>query len=313
MKKWMRFVLLSLGFLIFVGALVLLNNQLKNLSYIDIVNALKSMPKFRIVLAMFLTLSYYFILGGYDIIAFKYVGSNVLLKPKDILFTCFISNVLANNTGYSMLFGGSIRYRLYSVYKISMTNVTKVLFFSSATIWLGLFVLGGLIFTFAPVSIDGVFKLNFSTRIGGIIFILLLVLYIFLSIFHSRPIKILKWTIKFPNVKIVFAQILLATSDWFIASLTLYILMPGGYVSYFALLKVFLITQFAVIVSQVPGGMGVLETSITLLLPNSANNPSVIGALLAYRIIFYFFPLLIALILLCYFEIMLFTKKLIIR
>ncbi|MDR1418262.1 MAG: phosphatidylglycerol lysyltransferase domain-containing protein [Endomicrobium sp.] len=309
MKNWIKFFLLPIGFLIFVGALILLHNQLKNLSYIDIINALKAIPFLKIFLTMLFTLSYYIILGGYDIVAFKYINSKVYLKPKDILFTCFISNVLANNTGYSMLFGGSIRYRLYSLYNISMVDVTKVLIFSSATIWLGLLAVGGFVFTFAPVSLEGILNINLSTKTIGLFSILILFIYVFLSTLHSHPIKIFKWSITFPNIKIVLWQILLAILDWLVASLTLYILMPNGFVSYFVLLKVFLVTQFAVIISQVPGGIGIFETSITLLIPESTSNPVVIGALLAYRAIFYFFPLLIALVLLGSFELRIFTKK----
>ncbi|MDR3256370.1 MAG: phosphatidylglycerol lysyltransferase domain-containing protein [Endomicrobium sp.] len=309
MKKWIKFILVPLGFFVFVGALALLHNQLKNLNYVDIINALKAIPSFKIIIALFLALSYYLILGGYDILAFKYIGAKVPLKPKDVLFTCFISNVLGSNTGYSMLFGGSIRYRLYSMYNVSMVNVTKVLLFSSATIWLGLLTIGGLIFTFAPVSLEGIVDFNFSTRIIGLFFIVILILYILLSTLHSRPIKVFNWTITFPDIKIVSSQILLATCDWLIASLTLYVLLPSGEIPYFVLLKVFLVSQLLGIISQVPGGMGVFEASIALLLPNSASNSGVIGGLLAYRVVFYFFPLLIALILLGSFEIMIFTKR----
>jgi phosphatidylglycerol lysyltransferase len=309
MKKLIKIVLVLLGFFIFIGTLVLLHNQLKNISYVDVVNALMAIPAARIAIALCLALSYYLVLCGYDIIAFKFIDVKVPIKPKDIIFTCFISNVLANNTGYSMLFGGSIRYRLYSLYNVSMIDVTKVLLFSSATIWLGLLAVGGIIFTFAPVSLENIFNLSISTRIIGLISVVILVLYVLLSTLHSNSCKIFKWTISFPNIKIVMAQVLLATSDWLIASLTLFVLMPEGYISYFVLLKIFLVSQFLVIISQVPGGMGVLETSITLLMPNSANNPGVISALLAYRAVFYFFPLLIALIMLGAFEIMVFAKK----
>ncbi|MDR2351183.1 MAG: phosphatidylglycerol lysyltransferase domain-containing protein, partial [Endomicrobium sp.] len=309
MKKWIKIVLVPLGFFIFMGALVLLHNQLKNLSYADVINALKAIPTAKIAIALCLASLYYLVSGSYDIVAFKFIDTKVPIKPKDIIFTCFISNVLANNIGYSMLFGGSIRYRLYSLYNVSMIDVTKVLLFSSATIWLGLLAVGGIVFTFAPVSLGSIFNLNISTRIIGLISIAILILYVLLSIIHSNPRKIFKWTISFPNIKIVTAQVLLATSDWLIASLILFVLMPEGYISYFALIKIFLVSQFLVIISQVPGGMGVLETSITLLMPNSANNHGVISALLAYRAVFYFFPLLIALVMLGAFEFMVFTKK----
>jgi phosphatidylglycerol lysyltransferase len=315
-KKWIKFILLPLGFLVFIWALVLLHNQLKNLSYTEIINSLKAIPLFRIVLASGIALLYYLILGGYDIVAFKYIGSNVSLKPKDILFTCFVSNVLANNTGYSMLFGGSIRYRLYSTYNVSMVNVTKVLLFSSATMWLGLLAVGGFVFTFSPGIAGDISSINnivggfiftfflklFPTRTMGIVSIVALLSYVFLSILRSRPVKVFKWTLTFPNIKIVAAQILIAMCDWLVASLTFYVLMPVGYISYFDLLKVFLIAQFTVIASQVPGGIGVFEGCIAYLLPNSASDSTVVGAVLTYRAIFYLFPLLIALVLLGSFE-----------
>ncbi|MBQ3834079.1 MAG: lysylphosphatidylglycerol synthetase family protein, partial [Elusimicrobia bacterium] len=221
------------------------------------------------------------------------------LKFKNVVFTCFISNALGNNTGYSMLFGGSIRYRLYSLYNVSMLNVTKVLFFSSATIWLGLLIIGGIVFTFFPVTLsEGKFFFQSSQPLG-FLFLFIVTLYTLLNIFKSKPIKIFnKWTITFPGIKITLWQMLLATADWIIASCTLYVLLPQGEIPYITLLQIFLIAQMLGILSQVPGGMGVFETAIVMMLPEATESSYVMGALLAYRAIFYFFPLSIALTLL---------------
>ena len=306
MKKYLKFILVPLGFLIFIGALALLNNQMQGLSYEDIVKALHAIPEYRIALALIFALSYYLLLGGYDIVAFKYINAKAPIKPKEIFFACFISNVLGNNTGYSMLFGGSIRYRLYSMYNVSMLDITKVLFFSAATIWLGLLAIGGLVFVSSPIEIPG---MPISMGIVGYLFITVLLAYIALSVFNSKPRKIFNRTITFPNIKIVTAQILLATADWIVASLTLYMLMPSGEIPYFILLKVFLVAQLLGIISQVPGGMGVFEASIALLLPRAMENPAIIGGLLCYRAIFYFFPLVIALIMFGATEILRSVKK----
>ncbi|MDR2426891.1 MAG: phosphatidylglycerol lysyltransferase domain-containing protein [Endomicrobium sp.] len=309
MKKWIKFIIVPIGLIIFISALALFHNELKNLSYTDIINSLKAIPSTRVFVALCLALTYYLLLGGYDIVAFKYIDAKVPLKPKDILFTCFVSNVLGNNTGYSMLFGGSIRYRLYSFHNVSIVDVTKVLFFSSATIWLGLLAIGGLVFTFTPVSLAGITKFTFSTRPVGILFLIILSAYVLFSVFQSKPIKFFKWKISFPNIKIVIAQIILATGDWVVASLTLYMLMPAGEFPYFILIKVFLISQLLGIISQVPGGMGVFETAIVFLLPQAAENPAVMGGLLAYRAVFYFFPLSITLFMLASYEIVRMSKK----
>lgn len=309
MKKWIKYIIAPIGLIIFIAALALLHNELKNLSYTDIINTLKAIPSKRVFAALCLALTYYLLLGGYDIVAFKYIQAKTPLKPKDIFFTCFVSNVLGNNTGYSMLFGGSIRYRLYSFHNVSMVDVTKVLFFSSATIWLGLLAIGGIFFTFTPVSLEGITRFNFSTRPIGIVFLAVLSAYVLFSVFRSKPIKFFKWRISFPNIKIVMAQIILATGDWIVASLTLYMLMPSGEIPYFILIKVFLVSQLLGIISQVPGGMGVFETAIVFLLPQAAENPAVMGGLLAYRAVFYFFPLAIALSMLAAFEIARMSKK----
>ncbi|MDR0822948.1 MAG: phosphatidylglycerol lysyltransferase domain-containing protein [Endomicrobium sp.] len=309
MKKLWKIILIFAGLAIFLAALYLLSNQLKTINPQDIKSALQSIPPHKIAIAMALAFLYYMLLGGYDIIAFKHINNQVPIKPKEIFFTCFLSNAIGNNTGYSMLFGGSLRYRLYSIYKVSIVDVTKVLFFSSATIWLGLFAAGGFIFVIDPVSLAEVTKYNITTRSIGFVFLAILGAYAVLSALNLKSIKICKRSVSFPSIKIVAAQILLATADWITASLTLFVLMPFGEIPYFVLLKVFLVAQLLGIISQVPGGMGVFETAIAMLLPNAAASPAVIGGLLAYRVIFYFFPLSIALLTLGFYEIVRLVRK----
>ena len=297
MKKILKILIAPLGIIIFIVAIVLLSNEMKSYSYQQILDALKAIPSLKIVFALVLALSYYLILGGYDVVAFKYI--NVPLNFKNVVFTCFISNALGNNTGYSMLFGGSIRYRLYSLYNVSMLNVTKVLFFSSATIWFGLLIIGGIIFTFYPVEFNDSRFFFHSSLPLGVVFLTIVTLYTLFSLFKSKPIEIFnKWFIAFPNIKITLWQMLLATADWVIASCTLFILLPEGEISYITLLQIFLVAQMLGILSQVPGGMGVFETAIVMMLPQATESSYVMGALLAYRAIFYFFPLGLALLLL---------------
>jgi phosphatidylglycerol lysyltransferase len=296
MKKLIKILIAPLGIIIFIVAITLLSHEMKNYSYQQIINTIKAIPSFKIIIALTSALAYYIILGGYDVIAFKFI--QVPLKFKNVLFACFISNAIGNNTGYSMLFGGSIRYRLYSLYNVSMLNITKVLFFSAATIWFGLLILGGLVFTLSPVEFSSHKFFFESSRPLGLLFLTIIITYSLFSIFKSKPLKFFKWTITFPSIKITLWQMLLATADWVLASCTLYVLLPPDTISYVILLQIFLVAQMLGILSQVPGGMGVFETAIVMMLPSQTASATVLGALLAYRAIFYFFPLGIALILL---------------
>ena len=61
------------------------------------------------------------------------------------------------------------------------------------------------------------------------------------------------------------------------------------------------------LVSHVPGGLGVFETTIILLLPPEAKGTGVIGALLVYRAVYYLIPLILASVSITGFE--LYTRR----
>lgn len=61
--------------------------------------------------------------------------------------------------------------------------------------------------------------------------------------------------------------------------------------------------MIAGIVSNVPGGLGVFETVILLLLPSEVTAPAALGSLIAYRGIYYILPLIVAVALLGLYEI----------
>jgi len=72
--------------------------------------------------------------------------------------------------------------------------------------------------------------------------------------------------------------------------------------SYAGFFNILLLAQRVGIVSNVPGGLGVFETVMLVLIspPVAAND--LFGALLAYRGVYYFLPLIIALLLLGRYE-----------
>jgi len=76
------------------------------------------------------------------------------------------------------------------------------------------------------------------------------------------------------------------------------LLPPAKGLSFASYLGVFLLAQTAGLISQVPGGLGVFETMILLLLSHTLPASLIFGALLAYRGIYYILPLLLAVILL---------------
>lgn len=92
-------------------------------------------------------------------------------------------------------------------------------------------------------------------------------------------------------------QVALAAGDLFLASSVLYVLLPPDVALTLPHLQaVYLTALLAGLVSHVPGGLGVFESIVLLLLTPPVSAPTMLGALLAYRGIFHLLPLVIAML-----------------
>jgi len=207
-----------------------------------------------------------------------------------------MSYAFSNNLGFSVLTGGSVRYRLYGAWGVLALDIARIILFCSFTFMLGLFAFGSLVFLLFPLSIPGGLHLPFvTTRPLGVIFTCVVAAYAGIVLFRRAPFRL--WALEFPvpRLRIAGAQVLIASLDWALAGSTLYVLLPHG--AGFALphfLAVFILAQVAGIVSQVPGGLGVFETVVVLLLSPVLKAPDVVAALLAFRAIYYLAPLSVA-------------------
>jgi phosphatidylglycerol lysyltransferase len=94
-----------------------------------------------------------------------------------------------------------------------------------------------------------------------------------------------------PGPALAMAQVGTSAVDWALAGAVLYALLPYAPGLSFALfLGVFLMAQAIGILSYVPGGIGVFDTVIILLLRPYVAPADVLSALVAYRGIYYFLP-----------------------
>ncbi len=269
-------------------------HELKEYNYQDIFKSIVVISKSRLSLAIWLTVLGYLIMIPYDILGFSYIQQS--LSWNKIAFTNFISCVFSNTIGFALLTGSAIRYRFYSIWGISPIAITQIIAFANFTFWLGMFAVAGLVFLLKPLSIPPQLHLFFTTvRPLGVIFLLLITIYLLASILIKQPLRIFRQTFRFPNVKISLAQIGISSLDWILAAAVLYALLPvNTSLSYLDFLGIYLLAMFAGVISNVPGGLGVFETVILLFLSQKVAAPSILGSMLAYRGIYYFLPLLVA-------------------
>lgn len=290
-KKLLRNIGPWFGLLLFTAALWILHKELKTYRYQDLLHGLATLPTHRLYVGLGLTLLNYVLMSGYDILALRFIQYQ--LPYRKIAFTSFIGYAFGNNFGLSMLAGGSVRYRLYSAWGLSAQEITKVVAFCSLTLWLGFLTLGGIVFLFEPIAIPEVLRLPFnSARPVGVLFLVLVGGYFLWSVTRKGPLRLREWEVSVPKTNLLVAQVVLASLDWMLAGSILYALLPSSpRLSFFGFLGIYLLAEVSGLLSQIPGGLGVFETVVLILLSPVLPSSAVLGSLIVYRGVYYLLPL----------------------
>ena len=279
---------------ILVLALGLLFFELRKYRYRDILAQLGSYPLSVLLLVVGVTAASYLLLTLYDTLAFRFVRER-LSYPK-IALTSFLSYVFSYNIGLSIFGSSAVRFRFYGAWGLSPAKTARVIGFCYFTYWVGLAFMGGLVLLIRPLSVpEGIpFPARDLAVIGAALLGSVLV-YLAITLFRSgKPLRLRSLEIALPSFPLALAQILIASADWLLAGFVLYLLLPQGAVSFFSFLAVFISAQLLAAVSHVPGGIGVIETVMLFGLAESVPGHVLIGALLAYRGVYYLLPLALA-------------------
>lgn len=289
-----------------VAALWLLQRELKHHTLQDFIDSIRKIPIGYLIVAVLLTVLNYAILVCYDWLGIWYIRHP--MKFGRVALASFLGYAVGNNFG--LLFGGStIRYRLYSSWGLSTSDIVRLLFILAITFWIGLFALSGIVFLVNPMPIPEALSnlklgpINITlpfetTRPVGWVLTFAASMYLLFCLLRRKPLKFKNVDCSPPPVGLALMQYLVASIDLIVAAGVLYALLCSVIpdLEFFHFVTIFLLAQVAVFVTQVPGGIGVLELSIIALL--GEDEAVVFGALLAYRMIFYLTPMLIGLLLL---------------
>jgi uncharacterized protein (TIRG00374 family) len=99
------------------------------------------------------------------------------------------------------------------------------------------------------------------------------------------------------------AQIGLAATDLLLATSVIYVLLPASVeIAFPYMLGVYLMALLAGLISHVPGGLGVFDGIVLMMLTPTVPASTVAAALLAYRVIFHLLPLGLAVFSFCTYE-----------
>jgi glycosyltransferase 2 family protein len=293
-----------------------------NLTPAEVLRCLRQIPTSHVLLALGVTvLNYGVILVCYDYLAFRF--ANVPITLVRVAFAAVTGYAFSYNFGATFA-GLPLRYRLYSSWGIPLAKIVQLLIILALTFWFGVFFIAGLLFIFAPLTIPPdqlaiiqntllnqqhvpqevvtwFTRLFFDSRPFGCLLLSFTSLYVGASLLHRGTLKIFRWTLPVPPFRLTVYQVGIAAADMLVAASVLFLLFPPVVGGYLTVLEVYLVAFSLIVLSHVPGGWGVLEAvMITLLsslklVPDPAENiPRVFAAIIAFRVIYYMLPLLIA-------------------
>lgn len=293
-KRMLRIILPIISACLFAIAFWILYHELKNYHYREIVHYYHELSLYRLLLAIFSSILSYLMLIGYDFLGMWYIRHP--LGYGKIAFASYIGYAFSNSIGFSFISGGVIRYRFYSAWGLSAAEIAKVVAFCIFSSFLGFFTLAGISFLVKPETIPSYLRLPvYSVRPVGVFFIVLIAIYFSMIFFFKKPLSIKGRQLRLPSKKLFPAQILVSTLDWVFAAFTLYFLLPPNVkISLPGFISIFMTGQFAGLVSHVPGGLGIFEVVMLLLLPPVLTRSQIIGSLVSFRVVYYFIPLAIA-------------------
>lgn len=291
-KKKNRIIpFLTFGF--FCLILYLLYQSLSEINYHEVKMAISKISFTGLLPGFSLVILNYLILASFDYLGLRY------LKVKNVsafkiywsAFTCYTFTL---NLG-AFVGGLGLRYRIYSGWDISISDITKLIMFSTLGNWLGHIFLLSMLLGIYPEKVNILTSLPFPaiyaiTALGTLAIILYFVLC-----FRRTQVSFKSEKFTFPPVRLALLQLILSIAQWSLLAAIIVSLMAhlGATIEFMQIIFTYLLTGLAGVLTHIPAGLGVHEAvflKMNLNIPDS----TIIAVLVAFRLIYYLIPLLLA-------------------
>ena len=292
--------------LLFFLALHVLRGELRAHGYHEIMRSVRAIPRGQVLAAVALTILSYVVLTGYDALALAYAGRSgeQRIPIRRVAFGAGIAYGLSQTLGFPAVTGSAVRFRLWSAWGLSSAEIARAAAFSGVTFTLGVVFMSGVALLLEPAATLA--RVDLPDALAVLIGVLLVGAvsgYLAWSVTRGgRSIRPARWLsarfpilaraeILVPPTRFALAQFGVALLDWTAAAAVLYALLPNSVrLGFVPFAGIFVLAQFAGLVSHVPGGAGVFDTLIVLLLGPHLNASETLAAVIAYRAIYYLLP-----------------------
>ncbi len=278
-------ILLRSGLPLLIGAacLGLLRDRREGLEFQAVAAVVEATSLGQWIAAAGATAVSFWAIGSYDLVMHRHLRTGVPSRVAQVSGAGSIA--LAQVLGMGMVTGALARWRMLSGAQPGMAAaVTGTVALSFMAAWALIAVL--MAWLLPGVTVPGWIVLG----TGGVTLAAVTLAFL-CPVLRLGPL-----TLRLPSLRALAAMVLLTGLDIVAAAAALFVLMPADMALTFeVLLPVFALALGAGLFSSTPGGAGPFELTLLALLPHVAEAP-LLGAVLAWRVIYYAVPAMIALI-----------------
>ena len=276
-----------LTFAIVGGAAFLLHRYIGRMAWHDVRDAIDRIPRWHVACSVLAMLVSWSCLTAYDVFAVEtVVPGKVPMRMK--IFSGFTTHAICNALGFHAITGTALRYRLLSTQGVSAPDVARVVGLVGFAVALGFAGVTCLALLLEPSIAHG------WGRWPGVVLVVLFALLLRWLAGKHDELKIWKFSTPVPSARSATAQIAIGVVEMIAAIATMYFLLPADIAgSFLDFAPIYDGAILAGIISNTPGGIGAFE-ALTLAAFPQEQRAQVLAALLAYRVIYGFGPLVLA-------------------
>ncbi len=263
------------------GCMWLLIDRLDSFDLAELWQAVLAVPPLHWGLAIFASALSFLAVSRYDVIAHRHF--QIRRRQREAMIAGATAIGIGQTTGAGAIVGAFVRWRLQR--DTSLKDAARITAFVTVTFLAALAVTIALAALTLP-----------TPHVPAILppMILIIAGAIFIAAFFFPVLRRKNRAISLPTLSAMLALLTLCILDTGFAALAFWVLLPPDVMLSFAtLVPVFLIALGAAIFSGTPGGVGPFELTLIALLPHQPE-PALLGAVLAFRAVYYALPASIA-------------------
>jgi uncharacterized membrane protein YbhN (UPF0104 family) len=272
-----------------------LQRMARTLDWDTVLATLRGYRAGTLALAALIAACSYVVYAGFELVARRYSGHSLPAALTGMVGA--ISYSFNLNLGV-WLGGIGFRYRLYSQLGVDTPTTARLYLSTLASNWTGYLAVAGVAFAFYGLDLPPQWELSDEgLRWVGALMLVGAAAYLLLCAFApKRHMTIRGHEFDLPSLRMAAVQMGLGGLNWMLMAGVIFTLMPHaqpapGYGTVLATLALACVVGVA---THIPAGLGVLEAVFIALLGHRVPESELLGALLAYRAVYFIGPLMAA-------------------